>query len=67
MKKLLLIIALLPLLFLSACRVNDVSNCDHCHMDKRTANQLIGEVDMQICDECYYAYLQGIWGDEYEK
>lgn len=45
--------------------VSHVAKCDHCHETKQTKNQLVGFVDMQICNDCHQSYLKGIWGEEY--
>ena len=36
--------------------------CNQCKKHTYTQDRLIGDVDMEICDNCYDAYLNGEWG-----
>lgn len=67
MKKYVLILVIAIGIFLVSCANQNVSTCEHCREETETANHLIGQVDMEICNDCYEGYLHGDWGSEYEK
>lgn len=35
--------------------------CDHCKKWANTHNRLISGIDMELCNECYTTYLEGVW------
>lgn len=54
-------------LFLGSCANQNFTTCEHCKEEAETSNRLIGQVDMELCNDCYEGYLHGDWGSEYEK
>ena len=67
MKQYVLVVLTLIVVFFTSCANQDISVCEHCGVETETANHLIGQVDMTICEDCHESYLQGDWGSEYEK